>query len=199
MTGNLRRVAMEKRNQKSSVIAIGCVIMFFLDVVVLVTICGFGTFLPLMPDLIFQSAGIPIEQAEINIQDPFIVAREEEFHLSMVIPKYDKVISAIEQYYQDHGNYPSELKLLYPVYLNQTPGIYIRSGENLTYKPEPQLEDTPPFTFSVSGHYPFPASMHGWDLVYCPLRYSGCAVGGDRHIRSHRVNDRWIWIHSSAL
>ena len=141
----------------------------------------------------------PMQRSEINIQDPFIEERENQFHLSEVIPRYDEVINAIERYYLDHGDYPNDLNTLVPFYLTQVPGVYIRSGEYLTYAPEPWNENTPPFTFSIRGHYPFPAFMHGWDLVYCPSTYEGCAEGGDRHTRVFRVNDRWIWVHSSAL
>ncbi len=137
--------------------------------------------------------------AEINLQDPFIMDREREFHLSRVIPKYDQVITAIEQYYQDNGSYPEELNVMIPNYLPEEPGIYLRGREYITYEPEPWMENTPPFTFSLYGHYPFPAFMHGWELIYCPSSYSGCAAGGDRHIRAYRVNDRWIWVHGSAL
>jgi hypothetical protein len=149
--------------------------------------------------LILETSPRPSQSVEVNIEDPFIADRENEFHLSRIIPRYDGVITAIEQYYRDHGSYPEELNILIPAYLPQEPGIYIRSGEYLFYEPKPWQENTPPFTFSIRGHYPFPAFMHGWQLVYCPSIYPGCAPGGDRHIYIYRVNDRWIWIHGSAL
>ena len=180
-------------NRKLPIFATGCLVILILGVFI---VCGFVILLNML-DL--ETLIKPVYRAEVNIQDLFIRDREKEFHLSRVIPKYDEVIAGIEKYYQDHGSYPEELDILVPTYLTQEPGIYLRSGEYLTYEPHPWRENTPSFTFSISGHYPFLAFMHGWELIYCPSTYLGCAAGGDRHIRVYRVNDWWIWIHSSAL
>jgi hypothetical protein len=125
----------------------------------------------------------------------FIVRIEKDFDLSSVLPEYNKVIDAIEEYYENWGHYPARLADLVPDYLPEVPGIYIRNGERLTYKPEPMYESTPSFTFSIYGHYPGLAFMHGWTLFYCPVSYEGCTAGGS----SYRINDLWLWIHSSAL
>jgi hypothetical protein len=181
---------------KFSTIAIKCYVLFSISLFFLLLVEGLTL---LISTLITQRTETSAQQVEVNIGNSFIKERENEFHLSRVLPKYDEVISAIEQYYKDRGTYPEKLSDLVPQYLSQEPGIYIRSGEYLNYEPETRRENTPPFTFSVRGHYPFPAFMHGWELTYCPSTFSGCAEGGDRHIYAFRVNDRWLWIHSSAL
>ncbi|MGC9393922.1 MAG: hypothetical protein ACP5J4_03615 [Anaerolineae bacterium] len=133
------------------------------------------------------------------MEDPFIRQREIEFTLSRVIPKYDKVIWAIEAYQQDYAEYPQTLENLVPEYLDEVPGIYIRKGSELSYKPEPYWEAAASFTFYITGHYPGLASMHGWKLLYCPVEFDRCNTEGDRHFREFRVNDDWIWINESAL
>ena len=137
----------------------------------------------------------------INYDDAFIAKRADEFDLPLVILQYEPVIIAIEKYYQDHGNYPSDLTILVPQYLPKIPGIYIANGERLTYKPEPLTEHAivTSFTFHIYGHYSGLASMHGWLLYYCPIEFEGCNDPGDRHFRQFRVNDRWVWINRSAL
>jgi len=144
----------------------------------------------------------------INSSDPFIAQRATEFDLPQVIPQYDQVISAIESFHQNNGYYPRDLKTLTPDYLSKVPGIYIRNGETLIYTLEstdmmPSImsnqENGTPFTFLIYGHYPGFASMHGWYLYYCPEVYESCNNPGDRHQSSFRINDRWIWINSSAL
>jgi hypothetical protein len=174
----------------------GLLIVFSLAITLVIMFCCLGV--PLSA-IISNPMEYPVPNVDINVQDPFIKEREEEFHLSTVIPKYDQVITAIENFHQDRGSYPKELIDLVPQYLSKQPGIYLNSGEYLQYSPEAFQEGTPPFTFMVRGHYPFPAFMHGWDLVYCPETYLGCAPGGDRHIYTFKVNSRWIWIHGSAL
>ena len=136
----------------------------------------------------------------INYDDPFIAQRADEFNLPQVILEYDQVICAIEKFYQDKGSYPSDLKALVPNYLSKVPEIHIRNGERLEYHPEPMSQDVvTPFTFNIYGHYPGLAFMHGWYLYYCPITDEGCNNSGDRHYRQFRINDRWIWINSSAL
>jgi hypothetical protein len=192
---DLKRI-MKNIIRKFSTIAFICYILFTISLFFLLTIGGLSLFIT---TLVSHQEENSTQQVEVNIQDPFIKGRENEFRLSRVIPKYDEVISAIEQYSKDRGNYPDKLCDLVPQYLSQEPGIYIRSGKYLNYEPETWRENTPPFTFSIRGHYPFPAFMHGWELTYCPSTYSGCAEGGDRHISAFRVNNRWLWIHGSAL
>ncbi len=138
-------------------------------------------------------------KADINVEDEFIREREKQVHLSTAIPKYDLVITAIERFHQDHGTYPVEISDLIPRYLSEEPKIYLSGGETIKYANEPWGKDTPPYTFMIGGHYPFPASMHGWHLIYCPEAYAGCKTGGDRYIRAFMVNADWIWLHSSAL
>lgn len=145
------------------------------------------------------SSGNGSSWVEIYTDDPFIEERENQFKLSQRIPKYDKVISAIEAYQVDHGSYPEQLSDLIPSYLEKEPGLYIRSAEYLLYEAPVNDDSLPAFNFLVRGHYPGLAFMHGWELMYCPDTYSGCAEGGDRHIWAYRVNSRWIWISSSAL
>jgi hypothetical protein len=148
---------------------------------------------------LYSQARQPETLIVINRDDPFIAEREKQFKLSQVIPQYDQVILAIWAYYQDNERYPTDLSELVPTYLSKTPGIYIRNGERLTYSPEPLADGDAPFTFYIYGHYPGLAFMHGWMLYYCPERYEGCNSEGDRHFRSRRINQRWIWINRSAL
>ncbi len=164
------------------------------------SICGLGV-------LWIRSNQKPESLVIINYDDPFIAERVKEFDLPQVIMQYDQVINAIEKFYQDKGYYPQDLKDLTPTFLSKVPGIYIRNGEKLTYAPESSFPDTPifpdtkvaPFTFNIYGHYTGLAFMHGWFLIYCPSKYDDCNSSGDRHIHSFRINDRWIWINSSAL
>jgi hypothetical protein len=134
----------------------------------------------------------------INEADPFIAEQSREFDLPWVIQRYDQVISAIEQYRQDHGSYPPTLAVLVPRYLPVVPDISIRNGEELVYAPATD-KWAAPFTFYIYGHYPGLAFMHGWSLRYCPATLEQCSVEGDRHIHPFRINYRWIWISSSAL
>jgi hypothetical protein len=139
-----------------------------------------------------------------NGDDPFIAERVEQFALPTVLQQYDQVIWAIEQYQRDHDAYPSSLADLVPAYLAREPGIYIRNGEELAYSPQTKTwglgePDGAPFTFYIYGHYPFPANIHGWFLYFCPNEIDGCNRQGDRHRSWYRVNNRWVWINSSAL
>jgi hypothetical protein len=118
-----------------------------------------------------------------------------------VIPRYDEVISAINEYHLENGTYPPGLTDLVPEYLNRVPGIYIIKGDSLKYSPSPDsmIRDGPPFTFYISGSYPGLAFMHGWYLYYCPTKYTGCNESGDRKFHPYRIDKNWIWISSSAL
>ena len=125
---------------------------------------------------------------------PFIERIEEEFNISEEIKEYEPIIDSIESYHQDSGNYPANLSDLIPDYLDEIPSINIRSVNRLLYQPEPMWEDSPLFTFKISGNYPgFIRGLHGWALYYCPSYFSGCNIGGD----SYRIDDNWLWIHSS--
>ena len=135
----------------------------------------------------------------INRDDPFIAGISEDFDLPRVLQQYDQVIFAIDKYHKDYGFYPPELTYLVPDYLSQVPGIYIRRGNRLTYDPNPERLGAAPFTFSISGHYPGLAFIHGWELKYCPIELVLCNETDDRHFHPSRINDRWIWIGSSAL
>jgi hypothetical protein len=147
----------------------------------------------------YESSRMPESQSVINQDDPFVVEIANQFRLPQVIQQYDQVINAIESYYHDHGIYPPDLSTLVPEYLPKIPDIYIRRGETLTYASEPEQEGAAPFTFYVSGHYPGLAFMHGWEFKYCPKEFDLCNETNDRHYHPHRINDRWIWISSSAL
>jgi len=143
----------------------------------------------------------PESYVVINYGNPFIAERADEFDLPQVVMEYDQVINAIEMFYQNKGYYPADLKALTPNYLSGVPSIHIRNGEKLTYSPGPMNPDkkVTPFTFIIYGHYPGLASMTGWYLYYCPAQYDDCNNSGDRHIGMWRINDRWVWINSSAL
>jgi hypothetical protein len=105
------------------------------------------------------------------------------------------IIQAIEQYKNDKGSYPENLTVLVPAYLEQEP--YAAFGEKLKYSPKPPQQFHSPFYFAFYGHYPFPAFMHGRTYMYCPepacdiSRFIGAGV--------YRINQNWIYLHSSAL
>jgi hypothetical protein len=126
--------------------------------------------------------------------------------LPQVIQHYDQVVLAIVRYHIDQGTYPESLSVLVPEYLQKQPDIIIRAGEELRYSPAPRnfypVHDAlvkSPFTFYVYGHYPGPASMHGWHVMYCPERYEDCNYESDRHTGWWRINTHWVWINGSAL
>jgi len=119
----------------------------------------------------------------------------DNYFLNYGISRYHPVIDAVEEYKNDKGKYPPNLDILVPEYLPETPGIYMKFGEILTYEPNPSAwYDHAPFTFELYGHY---LSMHGQTLKYCPI--NTCYFEGDRHYTPVRINDRWIWVYSSAL
>lgn len=119
----------------------------------------------------------------------------DKYFLDYGISRYDVVIDEIEKYKKDKGVYPPNLAALVPEYIPKRPGIYMKFGEELTYEPKPYAwYDHSPFTFELYGHY---LSMHGQTLKYCPI--NTCYFEGDRHYAPVRINDRWIWVYSSAL
>lgn len=142
---------------------------------------------------------LPESSDFINEDDPFVAYISKQFCLPQVIQGYDQVINAIESYHRDHGVYPSALSALVPDYLPRVPSVRIKGGESLTYIPGRKREGDAPFTFSVDGHYPGLAFMHGWELKYCPKELGMCNELHDDHFHPHRINDRWIWISRSAL
>lgn len=156
-------------------------------VLALISVCSIPLITPLVDNY--------MQVRQSGSGESFVSRVEREFDLQSVLPEYDKVIDALEDYHNSFGQYPANLSYLVPDYLPKVPGIYIRNGERLTYELEPMNEITPSYTFSIYGHYPGASFMHGWTLYYCPVRYVGCTAGED----SYRINDRWLWLHHSAL
>ncbi len=113
--------------------------------------------------------------------------------------RYDPVIDAIEKYHEENNEYPPDLETLVPDFLNETPEIYIKFGEYLSYSPvvESQFHDHSPFEFELYGHYS-PEFIHGQTLKYCPVQIAPC-FEGNRHFTPARINNRWILVYSSAL
>lgn len=136
---------------------------------------------------------------DTNKQDEIVVEMVRRYRLEGAITKYDLVIDAIERYHVERGDYPPDLRALVPQYLPQVPGIHVRAGDMLVYSPVPERDGGAPFTFYVSGHHTGLQFMHGWELKYCPVALGFCGEANDRHFHPHRINDRWIWINSSAL
>ncbi|TKJ29765.1 MAG: hypothetical protein CEE40_07325 [Chloroflexi bacterium B3_Chlor] len=116
--------------------------------------------------------------------------------LKYAIVRYNVAIDAIEEYHADQEQYPPELNALVPDYLARTPGLYMKFGEVLIYEPGPSSwYDHAPFTFELYGHY---TGIHGQTLKYCPIEIDPCFEGGG-HLTPMRIDDRWIWVYSSAL
>ena len=78
--------------------------------------------------------------------DAKIAAKNKQFNLAGVIPKYNEIIKAIEEFHSNYNAYPHNLSALVPVYLTEQPGIYIWKGERLEYTPDAWFEDDAPFT-----------------------------------------------------
>jgi hypothetical protein len=113
------------------------------------------------------------------------------------IARYDEVIDAIEEYRDDHGEYPPSLDALVPDYLADAPGIFIKFGERLTYEPKPSIGcEAAPFTFELYGHDR--SGIHGQILRFCPEEL-GLPDKEGRDTAPERINERWIWLYSSAL
>jgi hypothetical protein len=122
---------------------------------------------------------------------------DRKFNISEAIERYEIEIKAIDKYYQDHNQYPIDLDALVPDYLDKAPGIYIKHGNKLYYSiTEHTLFEGLPFSFKINGNYPGLAFIHGWSLYYCPIEVDGCNVDYEG---VNRIDDNWIWIHSSAL
>lgn len=108
---------------------------------------------------------------------------------------YDQVTKHVEQYKRDKGEYPTSLSDLVPAYLPAEPTITVKYGESLRYEPTPSAWfDHAPFTFELYGHY----GVHGQTLKFCPIDAEPC-YETDRHFSYRRIDDRWIWLYSSAL
>jgi hypothetical protein len=108
------------------------------------------------------------------------------------ISRYNVDIDAIEQYYEDYGEYPATLDALVPDYLPRTPGIYMKYGEILKYDPNSEwgYVGHGPFTFELYGHDM--SGWHGQTLKYCPVEDNSCAG-------FNRIDERWVWAYASAL
>lgn len=126
----------------------------------------------------------------------FFSGRFRDATLNYGIARYDVVIDAIEAYHADYHRYPPSLETLVPTYLPEVPGIYMKFGSSLEYSLVPSGPwDHAPFTFELYGTC---AGVHGQTLKYCPIEFEPCYEGG-RKITPKRINERWIWVYSSAL
>lgn len=120
----------------------------------------------------------------------------ENMALNHATKRYDIVIDAIESYRSAHGRYPANLNVIVPEYLPELPGRYMKFGKMLTYEPNTSLAyDHAPFVFELYGHY---YGIHGQTLKYCPVTIEPCFEKRG-HLTPSRINDRWIWVYSSAL
>lgn len=134
----------------------------------------------------------------LNPTNGLVMKYAAQMQLAPALERYDQVILALEQYYRDQQEYPTTLSQLVPTYLAYEPVIYIRYGETLYYAPATNGSE-PTFTFSIYGHYPGWAFLHGWFVKYCPVERQWCGESSDRHITPSRINPRWMWVSSSAL
>jgi hypothetical protein len=105
------------------------------------------------------------------------------------IRRYDKVISAVEQYKTVNGIYPESLDVLVPDYLRSKPGILFKYGSRLNYAPDTWSGDVAPFRFELHGIDS--SGVHGRILKYCPIELN-CPDGD-------QINDKWMWTYSSAF
>ncbi len=135
----------------------------------------------------------------IDSANSLVMRYAEDVDLAEGLGRYDQVILALEAYYANTGDYPATLEKLVPNYLSQSPAIYFAYGEELRYEPKPLGDSTAPFLLYIYGHYPGGASMHGWFVKYCPAQFDLCNETSDRHFHPSRINQRWIWVSSSAL
>ena len=128
-----------------------------------------------------------VEQRNIEKRNAEI--KEKNAALAKDILSYsDPIVEAINKYKEDRGEYPDDLLVLVPQYLQDEP--YAAFGERIVYFPEGH--NGAPFYFGFSGNYPGLAFMHGWAYVYCPkLVCDGTGEG------VYRIDDDWIYIHSS--
>ena len=117
--------------------------------------------------------------------------------VNQAIERYEPVVEAIESYRVEKGYYPETMQKLIPAHLTNMPGIYMKYGIELTYQPEPTDRlDHAPFVFELYGGY---AGVHGQTLKYCPASIEPCYEGGEGLYTVERINERWIWVYSSAF
>lgn len=99
-------------------------------------------------------------------------------------------VEAIIAHHQTHGQYPKDIDSLDSQYKALVPASYMDG--RLIYIPETYYGA--PFFFGFRGNYSGWYSMHGWAIVYCPEPLCTIPETGTR-----RIDDTWIFIHSSAL
>lgn len=117
--------------------------------------------------------------------------------VNQAVERYEPVIEAIEAYRVENGYYPETIQKLVPVYLTKIPGIYMKYGMDLTYQPKTTDRlDHAPFVFELYGGY---AGVHGQTLKYCPASIEPCYEGVEGLYTVERINERWIWVYSSAF
>jgi len=116
--------------------------------------------------------------------------------------KYDTILSreldenaratveAIIAYQRDHGQNPSNIDALIPDYAAKYSSSYM--GGRLVYDPEPWYGV--PFYFGFRRNYSGLYFMHGCVIAYCPV--SICTIP---HSGTRRIDDTWLFIHSSAF
>ena len=129
---------------------------------------------------------------------PWLYKEEiKEAGVNQAIERYEPVIEAIESYRVEKGYYPETIQKLIPRYLPNMPGIYMKYGIALTYQPEATDRlDHAPFVFELYGGY---AGVHGQTLKYCPASIEPCYEGVEGLYTVKRINERWIWVYSSAF
>jgi hypothetical protein len=99
-------------------------------------------------------------------------------------------IEALLAYQRDHGSYPTDINSLVPTYVEKVPSSYMRG--HLVYDRR-ELYGVP-FYLAFRGNYSGTYFLHGWNLLYCPI--SICTVDGPG---TRRIDDTWLFIHSSAF
>lgn len=99
-------------------------------------------------------------------------------------------IEALYKYQRDHGSYPADIDSLVPTYVEKVPSSYM--GGRVVYDPRPLYGV--PFYFAFRGNYSGKYLLHGWSLLYCPIPI--CTVEGPG---TRRIDDTWLFVHSSAF
>lgn len=100
------------------------------------------------------------------------------------------VIDKINLYKSEHGEYPETIEALIPTYIKKIPSEYL--GGRVIYQTDPYYGV--PFYFAFRGNYSGRYFLHGWAIIYCPV--SMCEISGPP---SRRIDDNWIFVHSSAF
>ena len=100
------------------------------------------------------------------------------------------MIEALHEYQLDYGSYPADIDSLMPTYVEKVPSSYMRG--RVVYSRRALYGV--PFYFGFRGNYSGRYSLHGWSLLYCPI--SICTVEGPG---TRRIDDTWLFIHSSAF